>query len=166
MSVRLELPCPTTPDHFVQVSAERPDALEPTVACAACHGTHDLHRASLTDGGGLRACVACEHPELYTQKDFPRSIGIAIVVIAAVLAPSTHYVSLFVAALIDAILYWVGPNVVLCYVCRARHSGFSSEPRHPRFDREIEERLKFGERAVMGKPMREGGTAGAPEPEH
>jgi len=33
-------------------------------------------------------------------------------------------------------------------------------------DRTIEERLKFGENAVMGSPMREGGTAGAPEPEH
>jgi hypothetical protein len=51
-------------------------------------------------------------------------------------------------------------------VCLARHHRFCPQPRHPRFDREIEERLKFGERAVMGKPMREGGTAGAPEPEH
>jgi hypothetical protein len=34
-------------------------------------------------------------------------------------------------------------------------------PRHPRFDREIEERLLYGKRAVMGKPMRECGTAEA-----
>ena len=34
------------------------------------------------------------------------------------------------------------------------------------FDREIDERLRYGERAVMGKPMRESGTANAPEPEH
>jgi len=51
-------------------------------------------------------------------------------------------------------------------VCGARHRGFSPRPRHPRFDREIDERLRYGERAVMGKPMREGGTADAPEPEH
>ena len=166
MSVLLELPCPTTPDHFVQVTAEQPTSLEHTIQCAACKGEHPLHHTSMTPSGGLRACVACEHPELYTQKDFPRAIGMTIVVVAAVLAPFTHYISLGVAALIDALLYWVGPDVVVCYVCHARHGGFDKTPRHPRFDREIEERLKFGERAVMGKPMRPGGTAGAPEPEH
>ena len=66
----------------------------------------------------------------------------------------------------NVLLFKLGPNVVVCYVCRAWHSGFDPAPKHPAFDREIEERLKFGEQAVMGKPMREGGTAGAPEPEH
>lgn len=123
------------------------------------------HRAGSGDPG-LGACLSCEHPELYTQKDFPRSIGIGIVVAAAILAPFTYYVSLGVAALIDAILYWTAPEVVVCYVCKAEHRGYPKEPRHPRFDREIEERLLYGKKAVMGKPMREGGTAGAPEPEH
>ncbi len=125
-----------------------------------------LHRAALTADGGLTACLACAHPELYTQKDFPRSLGIALVVVAAILAPFTYYVSLAVAALLDAILYVVAPNVVLCYTCHAEHRGFTPTPRHPSFDREIEERLLYGKKAVMGKPMREGGTADAPEPEH
>jgi hypothetical protein len=75
-------------------------------------------------------------------------------------------VSLAVAALLDAGLYRFAPNVVVCYVCGARHRGFAPEPRHPRFDLAIAERLRFGARAVMGAPMRAGGTAGAPEPEH
>jgi hypothetical protein len=115
---------------------------------------------------GLEASQGCGHPELYTQKDFPRSVGIAIVVVAAVLAPFTYYISLAAAALLDAVLYWMAPEVVVCYVCKAEHRGFSKKPRHPHFDREIEERLLYGKKAVMGKPMREGGTAGAPEPEH
>ena len=123
------------------------------------------HRADAGDPG-LSACLSCGHPELYTQKDFPRAVGIGIVVLAAILAPFTYYLSLGVAALIDAILYWTAPEVVVCYVCKAEHRGYPKEPRHPRFDREIEERLLYGEKAVMGKPMREGGTAGAPEPEH
>ncbi|MCZ6597806.1 MAG: hypothetical protein O7B99_09225 [Planctomycetota bacterium] len=125
-----------------------------------------LHREVLTDEGGLRGCLACGHPELYTQKDFPRRVGIGIVVVAAVLAPFTWYASLAIAALLDWLLFRFAPNAVVCYVCSAKHRGFLPSPKHPIFDREIEERLRYGAKAVMGKPMREGGTADAPEPEH
>ena len=126
----------------------------------------ELRSDSVTASGGLVACVACGHPELYTQKDFPRAVGIAIVVVAAVLAPFTWYLSLVAAALVDAVLFVTAPEVVVCYVCDAGHRGFAKSPRHPAFDREIEERLRYGERAVMGRPMRPGGTADAPDPEH
>jgi hypothetical protein len=116
--------------------------------------------------GGLQGCLSCGHPELYSRKDFPRPLGLAIVAAAAVAAPFTRYLSLVAAAALDAALYWLGPEVVVCYVCAAEHRGFAREPRHPAFDREIDERLKYGERAVMGKPMRPGGTAGAPDPDH
>lgn len=111
-------------------------------------------------------CLACGHPELFTRKNVPPAIGILIVVVAACLAPWTHYLSLAIAALIDFALFRLIRDVVVCYVCKAEHRGFSADPRHPSFDREIEERLRYGPRAVMGRPMREGGTANAPEPEH
>ncbi len=123
-------------------------------------------QVELSTQGGLVACLACEHPELFTQKDFPRGLGIAIVVLAAVLAPFTYYLSLAVAALFDAVLYAFATQVVVCYVCRAEHRGYAPVPKHPHFDREIEERLLYGDKAVMGRPMREGGTADAPGPEH
>ncbi len=126
----------------------------------------ELHLRSITEVGGLRGCVACGHPELFTRKDFPRFVGLAIVVVAAVLAPVTHYVSLFAAAAVDFALYRIAGNVVQCYVCDSEHRGFAPDPRHPAFDREIHERLAYGARAVMGKPMRAGGTANAPDPEH
>jgi len=125
-----------------------------------------LHDERLTMQGGLTGCLACGHPELYIQRDFPRFLGIAVVVLAAILAPFTWYLSLVVAALVDALLYLVGPAVVVCYVCGARHRGFDPSPRHPRFDLGIAERLRYGQGAVMGTPMRPGGTADAPEPEH
>jgi hypothetical protein len=128
--------------------------------------SYDLHKDRITPEGGLEGCVGCGHPELYTQKDFPRWLGIVIVVVAAILAPRTRYISLFVAAGLDFLLYHLAPNMVVCYVCDTRHRRFHTSPKHPRFDREIEERLKYGDRAVMGRPMREGGTADAPEPEH
>jgi hypothetical protein len=135
-------------------------------ACPACSGEHALHLEHLAASGGLLGCLACGHPELYTQRDFPHRLGLAIVAGAAIAAPFTHYASLLAAAALDALLYWLGPQVVVCYVCGSAHRDFPREPRHPAFDREIDERLKFGARAVMGKPMRPGGSAGAPEPEH
>ena len=126
----------------------------------------ELHYEHLTSNGGLRGCLACGHPELYRKKVFPPALGVGIVVGAALLAPFTYYISLFVAAAVDLALFAFMPEAVVCYVCNAHHRDFSDDPKHPKFDREIEERLLYGEKAVMGKPMREGGTAGAPEPEH
>jgi len=137
----------------------------PRKLCKACGQRHALFLERLARGG-LVGCLACGHPELFTQKDFPRPLGLVIVLAAAIAAPFTHYLSLVVAAALDGALYWLGPEVVVCYACGAQHRGFARDPRHPAFDREIDERLKYGERAVMGKPMRPGGTAGAPDPEH
>lgn len=131
-----------------------------------------LELAGLTAEGGLSACLACGHPELYTRKDFPPALGIGIVVAAALLVPLTpkdlrpFYPSLVAAALLDLVLLRLAPDVVVCYVCATEHRGFTPSPRHPRFDRTIEERLKYGDKAVMGSEMRPGGTADAPEPEH
>lgn len=137
-----------------------PDALP------APGGTLRLHKEHLDPRGGLTGCLACGHPELFTQRDFPRWLGLSIVALAAILAPFTRYLSLVAAAAVDFVLYRAAPRVTVCYVCRAEHRGFPEEPRHPVFDREIDERLRYGERAVMGKPMRPGGTADAPDPEH
>ncbi len=136
------------------------------VSCAACGRRHELSLERVTDQHGLTGCASCGHPELYTRKDFPRVLGFTILGVAAVLAPFTYYASLGVAALLDLAIYHSVPEVQVCYVCNAEHRGFSPQPRHPRYDPEIADRVRFGERAVMGKPMRPGGTADAPEPEH
>jgi hypothetical protein len=68
--------------------------------------------------------------------------------------------------LLDALLYRAVGESLVCYACDAEHLGFANEPRHPRFDREVAERLRYGARAVMGRPMRPEGSAGAPDPEH
>ncbi len=157
------------------VSVERPGGRSPGARVIAAPsareifaqpGGEELVRDGLTAAGGLLGCLACGHPELYSRTALPRAAGLSIVVAAAVLAPFTWYLSLVAAALADAVLYARSPAVVVCYVCQAVHRGFDGRPRHPRFDITIAERLRHGKRAVMGAPMRPGGTADAPDPEH
>jgi hypothetical protein len=126
----------------------------------------ELRAERLTPDGGLLGCLACGHPELYTQRVFPRALGLSIVALAALLAPFTWYLSLVGAALLDALLYFVAPSQVVCYRCGAVHRGFAPRPRHPRYDLGVAERLRFGPKAVMGTAMRPAGTADAPDPEH
>jgi hypothetical protein len=164
--VRVELPCACSPAATVRVRAEASRALPPVARCVRCGREHALQLDGLSAEGGVRRCLACGHAELYRMKAFPRPLGVAVVVVAAVLAPFTYYLSLLLAAVVDVTLYAIVPDVLVCYACKATHHGFPPAPRHPRFDREIDERLKFGPKAVMGKPMRAGGTADAPEPEH
>lgn len=165
--VSLELPCPGEHAGTVRATALRPADLPATVACS-CGAEVALHRDCIADGGGLAGCLACGHPELFTRKDFPPAVGLAIVVLAAAAVPflPKWYPSLIAAALLDLALYRFAPDVVVCYACGADHRGFEPRPRHPRFDRTIAERLRYGSRAVMGSPMRPAGTADAPEPEH
>lgn len=165
LEFEVDTPGGDTEAERVRIDVQSATDLPRTVAVGG-GGEVSLSLDSVTADGGLVGCARCGHPELFRQKDFPRTLGIVIVVVAAVLAPFTYYISLGVAALLDFALYHLNREMVVCYVCHTRHRGFAEEPKHPRFDREIDERLKFGTKAVMGKPMRPGGTAGAPEPEH
>lgn len=171
--VRLECPC----ERRRILAFDAPGTGEAELgerACPhpGCERVLELRLDGLVAGAqrerpGLRACLACGHPELYTRKDFPPALGIGLVVVAALLVPVVpYYLSLVAAALIDAVLYRFAPDVVVCYLCSTQHRGYAREPRHPAFDRTIEERLRYGTGAVMGSPMRAGGTAGAPDPEH
>lgn len=165
--VELGLPRPDDLNRLFFFKADGPFALRPyyRLPDAPDHEV-TLDLSGRTKDGGLTACLHCAHPELYTRSLFPRGLGIAIVVVAAVLAPFTAYISLAVAAVVDLLIYTFSPKEVVCYQCNAIHRGFFETPRHPGFDRTIAERLKFGDKAVMGSPMREGGTADAPDPEH
>jgi len=166
---RVDFACPCERARQVSIGGEGAGDLAPRAPCPVegCERELDLRLERLTSQGGLTGCLACGHPELYTRKDFPPALGIGIVVVAALLVPFVpYYLSLVAAALLDAGLYRFAPNVLVCYACGARHRRFAAEPRHPGFDRTIEERLRYGEGAVMGSPMRPGGTANAPDPEH
>jgi DNA-directed RNA polymerase subunit RPC12/RpoP len=86
------------------------------------------------------ACPACGSRLLYVQRDFNQKVGLGIVVVGAVLAPFTpFYSSLVVAALVDAGLYALLPEITVCYRCHAHFRGFARNPRHQAFDLHLAE---------------------------
>lgn len=86
------------------------------------------------------ACPACGSSLLYVQRDFNQKAGLAVVAVGAVLAPFTpYYSSLMVAALIDALLYALLPEITVCYRCHAHFRGFTRNPRHQAFDLHVAE---------------------------
>jgi DNA-directed RNA polymerase subunit RPC12/RpoP len=109
--------------------------------CAACGASTELPvSASLRDERLVDRCPACDGRQLYVQRDFNQKMGLVIVVIGAGLAPFTpFYSSLFVAALIDAALYAVLPEITICYRCLAHFRGFRRNPEHQAFDLHIAE---------------------------
>jgi DNA-directed RNA polymerase subunit RPC12/RpoP len=90
----------------------------------------------------LESCPACGSRQLYVQRDFNQKAGLAVVIVGAALAPFTpYYSSLVVAALIDAGLYAVLPEITVCYRCHAHFRGFARNPRHAAFDLHIAEQF-------------------------
>jgi transcription elongation factor Elf1 len=88
----------------------------------------------------VESCPACGNGLLYVQRDFNQKVGLAVVVVGAVLAPFTpFYASLFVAAAIDAGLYALLPDVTVCYRCQAHMRGFARNPAHHAFDLHLAE---------------------------
>ena len=63
----------------------------------------ELHLDLRTEKGGLKGCLNCGHPELFTRKVFPVKVGMAIVAVAAILVLALpqpmSYIALAVAAL-------------------------------------------------------------------
>ena len=99
----------------------------------------------------LTACPHCNCRDLFIRKDFPQKLGMAIVVIAALLflilsASRTRFylgtLILLAAALIDAILYFFVPKITVCYRCRAEFRDVPLNPDHTGFDLATAERYR------------------------
>ena len=161
----IDVPCEAC-DRYIALKVDPVKGAPESGVCKECSAERQLAPGRVGEDGGLFGCQCCGHDELYTSKDLPKALGLGVVVVAAVLAPWTNYISLFVAGAIDFGLYFMLPETVFCYRCETEHRGFSEKPRHPRFDLQIADRIAYGNKAVMGKPHREGGTADGPEPEH
>ena len=98
--------------------------------------------ASLLETGIVHACVGCGHDTLYVQRDFNRTLGLAIVVVGSLAAlyffakgePLYAMGALVLMAAIDFLIYSLVGEVTVCYACHTVYRGFPKNPAHEPFD--------------------------------
>ncbi|HLJ10341.1 MAG TPA: hypothetical protein VKU82_04095 [Planctomycetaceae bacterium] len=135
------------------------------IACEACHWSrplpeHDQARVELP------TCVVCGCRDLWRQKDFPQRLGVAMVVVGAVLSsiawayylPEAALGVLLAFALVDLALFALMKDVLVCYRCQARYRDAVLSDDHPRFNLETAERYR--QEAARLKDSRQAAPSG------
>jgi hypothetical protein len=79
--------------------------------------------AGAARGFRLERCPICAGYEFYRQRDFNRRLGLALVILGALLAWPTRGLSLLVVAIVDLALYALLPRITICYRCEAIFRG-------------------------------------------
>jgi len=97
-----------------------PPAAKKVAKCTSCEqNLFEFPTDNLIKSEILDQCPVCGTEHLYRQRDFNRKLGIALVVVGAILAPFTYGVSLIVLALVDWIIYRSVGEIGCCYQCGA-----------------------------------------------
>jgi hypothetical protein len=131
--------------HFLCLQCETRlarDAGESARACEACGRATDV-TAPPADAI-IDRCAACGHEQLYFQKDFNRRTGIALVVVGAIFAPFTYFLSLAAVTVLDYAIWRIVKDVIVCYECQAVHRGYPPNPALKPFDLVVHDRHVYG----------------------
>jgi hypothetical protein len=136
-----------------------------SLTCDGCHWTRAVPAGSV-DAAGPHVCVVCGCGDLWRQKDFPQKLGLAMVILGAVLStiafslylPLTALGVLLGFAMVDLLLFTFMKDVLVCYACHARFRDADLRDDHPRFNLETAERYRQ-EAARLNQSHR---TAGSP----
>lgn len=147
--------------------------VEPTgeASCRRCKSMRALKVGSI-DHGKLEFCPWCATTDLYIQKDFPESLGLAIVILGFAVStvywyyerPLAAFAVLLASALLDMVLYYKVPDVTICYRCLSQIRGQGANPEgrlHP-FDLAVGERYR--QERIRIEQMREGRTVPGTSP--
>jgi hypothetical protein len=118
-------------------------------SCPHCGHSRPFGDQSWAEGSPARCCN-CENPDLWRQKDFPQRLGFLMVALGAIgssIAWGYHYpvpaLAILVAfAILDMVLYWIMPDVLVCYRCRARHRVTSASGEFTPYNHELGERYR------------------------
>jgi hypothetical protein len=100
--------------------------------------------------GELPCCRLCGNRELYRKKDFPHSLGMAILLLACLASTITYWLYdkwltwaiLIGSAAFDGLLYLWVKDVVVCYRCAAHYRGLPPSSPHAPFELTIHERYR------------------------
>ncbi len=138
------------------------------------HCPHCGHRREYTPGtlradgtvtDPLERCICCGYDRLFAQKDFNRKIGVAVVLVGAVLSPWTYGLSLLACMALDYGLYHFVPEITVCYGCDAIHRGFEHNPLHRAHDPLLADRYRREAPAWLpAESPPEGSLPGAADP--
>lgn len=115
---------------------------EPSRFCEHCDAPTDV--VAPPEGSRIDVCAACGHDQLYFQKDFNRTTGVALVAIGAVFVPWTYGLSLLGVTILDYIVWRLVKDVIVCYRCQAVHRGYPPNPAIQPFDLVIHDRHVYG----------------------
>jgi hypothetical protein len=96
------------------------------------------------EGSVIERCAACSHDQLYFQKDFNRTTGIALVVVGSIFVPWTYGLSLVGVTILDYVVWRLVKNVIVCYRCQAVHRGYPPNPALKSFDLVTHDRHVYG----------------------
>lgn len=138
-----------------------------------CGWSRELKPGGLDDDG-LRACLFCGTEDLYVQKDFPHGLGLLIVCLGFAVStvfwyyyrPAWALGVLLVTAALDVVLYYLVPDVTICYRCLSQFRGDGTNPaaRFAPFDLAIGERYRQ-ERLRVEELRAKNQTGGTASPE-
>lgn len=120
--------CPKCDAGLPLDAKERPAAIK----CGGCGRDIPLmFSAAVTGDTGVDCCPVCGGSDFYIRKDFDPKIGLAVVIIGALISGAFYwfgrdiiaYGILASAALIDLIVYGRLKDVTVCYRCHSEFRG-------------------------------------------
>ena len=119
------------------------------VSCQSCDWKRLVSSKNITENKPQH-CLICGCEDLWKQKDFPQRLGFILVACAmilyliasAYLRPALALGVLLAFALFDLLLFWLMPDVLVCYRCGARYHGATLNEQDLKFDLEIRERYR------------------------
>jgi hypothetical protein len=120
--------CPTCDAGLPVGAADAPAAIK----CGRCGRDIPLSMSeALRDDRAVDRCAVCDGADFYTRKDFDPKIGLAVVIVGAVISAVFYwyerdliaYGILAGAALIDLVVYGRLKDLTVCYRCHSEYRG-------------------------------------------
>ncbi len=133
------------PNCETEISVPSNDVQE-AVSCHECDREISLKISeTIRQENKVDACPGCGNVDFYVQRDFNQRVGIGIMLFFALLGlvfvgldrPFYFYYSLAAGALIDLLLYWLLPEVTVCYACQTIFRKAEKNSAHEPFDLHI-----------------------------
>lgn len=121
--------------------------------CDICSHSFDVNFSPSHEQGEIKDCPYCARKDFYIQKDFNRKIGIALFVIASILAIFTYGISFIVLYIADYFLFKKLKYIVICYNCKAIFRNTRNWKSIPEFNHEMNDRIVYAGQDFQGRPL-------------